>query len=122
MTADDVDNLRQIASIILGVVMTVGLPFAISFLKQSHWSSARKNLLALATAVSVGALTVVVRGNITGESFLEVSLAVFTAANVIYNQLTKDTQVDQALEAKTPPFGATTPPTEEGDDNVSNGH
>lgn len=101
----NLDSWREVAAVILGILMTGGLPFLISLVKQETWSAKVKSLVALLLCIATGALTVLVSGNFSLENLAQTILAIYTASNLIYNQFLKDTPLDARLEEKS--FGGT---------------
>jgi hypothetical protein len=93
-------DTREFLAIVLGLVMTVGLPAFVSWLKSCDWSTWKKSGLALLASLGVGLLTVVVHGDVDWQNITAVSTAVFTASTLIYQTWFKDTDLNRRLEAK----------------------
>jgi hypothetical protein len=94
------DSVREYLSLVLGIVFSVGMPALVSWLKQSTWPTWKKSILALLVAVSLGALTVLVNGNIDLKNLALSITAIFTAATTIYNTFFRETDMNRRLEGK----------------------
>lgn len=94
------DSIREFLSIVLGIISSVGMPALVSWMKQSTWPAWKKSVLALLVAISLGALTVLVNGNIDLKNLALSVTAIFTAATTIYNVYFKTTDMNKSLEQK----------------------
>ena len=94
------DSVREFLSLVLGIIFSLGMPALVSWLKQSTWPAWKKSILALLVAVSLGALTVLVNGNIDLKNLSLAVTAIFTAATTIYHAWFRDTRANGLLESK----------------------
>lgn len=92
------ESTREFLSLILGVLSSVAMPALVSWMKQSSWPTWKKSILALLVAISLGALTVLVNGNIDLKNLALSVTAIFTAATTIYNVWFKETRANGYLE------------------------
>lgn len=94
------DSIREFLSIVLGIVSTVLMPALVAWLKQSDWPIWKKHILTLLVAIALGALTVLVNGNIDLKNLTLSITAIFTAATTLYNVWFRDTRTNGWLENK----------------------
>lgn len=94
------DSVRQILSIVLGIISSFGMPALVSWMKQTSWARWKVSILALLVAISLGALTVLVNGQIDLKNLSLSVTAIFTAATTIYNVWFKETRANGYLENK----------------------
>lgn len=110
METTAVFNLAWVAS-----VVGFFLPLLISFLKRAEWSTQTKRIVALATSVVAGIITVGVQLGLNfDEGFLPaIALAVvdvYVVSSVTYGNFWKDTAIERGLES----VGSNQPPYDEG--------
>lgn len=94
------DSIREFLSIILGIMSSVGFPALVSWLKQSSWPAWKKQVLSLLVAMSLGAVTVLVNGNIDLQNLVLSVTAIFTAGNSLYTVWFRETRANGYLEEK----------------------
>lgn len=94
------DSIREFISLVLGLIFSIGMPALVSWLKQSTWPTWKKSILTLLVAISLGALTVLVNGNIDLKNLTLSITAIFTAATTIYNVWFRETRANGYLENK----------------------
>jgi hypothetical protein len=93
-------EIRTFLAIVLGILMTSGLPAFVSWLKSCDWPTWKKSGLALLASLGVGLLTVAVHGDVDWQNITAATTAVFTASTLIYQTWFKDTDLNRRLEAK----------------------
>lgn len=94
------DSIRETLSIVLAIMSSVGFPALVAWLKQSTWPAWKKQVLSLLVAMSLGAVTVLVNGNIDVQNLALSVTAIFTAGNSLYVMWFRDTRANGYLETK----------------------
>lgn len=72
------------AQLLLDFIVSVAVPFIVSWLKQDSWPKIARFVLAILIAAAGGLLSSYLAGDLSGASIIVSVLAVFTAAQVHY--------------------------------------
>ena len=94
------DSVREFLSLVLGLAFSVGMPALVAFLKNVTWPAWKKVGLSLLVSIALGALTVLVNGNIDLKNLTLSITAIFTAATVVYKAWFEQTRANGLLEEK----------------------
>jgi len=83
------------------LVTSVVVTFAVSTIKQSHWSNRIKTLVAIGLSLVGGAAVVGVSGEyaLDTHDLAGLGTAVYASSSIIYNLIIKNTGLNAKLEA-----------------------
>ena len=74
------------ASVVIGVISTLVLPFAVSWMKRGHWSDWQKWALAAALSVAAGALSAYADGKLNQPmTVVEAASLILTTSSAHYH-------------------------------------
>jgi heme/copper-type cytochrome/quinol oxidase subunit 4 len=90
----------QTAELLFQLIIGVMIPFVVSTLKQVHWTSSQKFMVAFGVSVVASSLVPILKmgdGPFDGAAMLESLTVIFTTSQVIYRSILKMMAVEEVI-------------------------